>query len=165
VVAGYHVLDILTKPVSGPNLLQALERARIGPHASRYVLVIDDDPRDLKLAERILADAGYRTACHTSGEEALHAIGAEPPALVVLDLLMPGLSGLEVLGRLRAAVNGQRIPVIIWTGKDLSREEHGRLVAEAQGVVRKNEGTVHLIEEIRALVPLVAPTPGGHRGG
>ncbi|GAB6064560.1 ATP-binding response regulator [Deferrisoma palaeochoriense] len=82
------------------------------------VLVADDDPVDRLLAEEVLLAEGYEVACAADGEAAWEACREAPPDLLVLDLLMPGLDGFEVLGRLRAEAWGQEVPVLVLTGLD-----------------------------------------------
>jgi CheY-like chemotaxis protein len=151
-VAGYHVVDILGKPVSAAVLLQALGRAQLRPGAQRPVLVVDDDPKSVKLAETVLLAAGYGVLCCTNGSDALRLVTDEAPSLVILDLLMEGMSGFEFLRHLREEMGG-RIPVVVWTSKDVSDEERSRLTSQAQAVVLKSDGAASLLEEIRHYVP------------
>ncbi|WP_313885860.1 response regulator transcription factor [Fodinicola feengrottensis] len=82
------------------------------------VLVVDDDLTVRDVMERYLTHAGYRVEVRGDGEAALAAIQADPPDLVVLDLMLPGLDGLEVCRQLRAKSS---IPVIMLTA--LGEEE------------------------------------------
>ena len=77
----------------------------------------------------------------------------EAPAAVILDLSMPGMDGFEFLEHFRGTAAGRNTPVIVWTVKDLTAVDHGRLAAWAQAVVQKG-GTERLLEELRAHVPL-----------
>jgi two-component system OmpR family response regulator len=67
------------------------------------ILVVDDDPHIRQLLSFALAKAGMRTAEAADGEAALEAVAANPPALVILDINMPRMDGLEVCRRLRAS--------------------------------------------------------------
>jgi CheY-like chemotaxis protein len=72
---------------------------------------------------------------------------------VILDLLMPDMDGFQFLDRFREDPANQRIPVIIWTIKDLSSEEHRRLRSSAQALVlKRGGGTGSLTEELQRLV-------------
>jgi DNA-binding response OmpR family regulator len=64
-----------------------------------HILVVDDDPRITDLLRRILAYEGYSVAIAASGNEALNRSMEHPPELIVLDLMLPGLDGLEVARR------------------------------------------------------------------
>ena len=68
-----------------------------------HILIVDDDPRITDLLRRVLAYEGYSVASAASGSEALNRSLERPPDLVVLDIMLPGLDGLEVAQRLRAA--------------------------------------------------------------
>ena len=81
------------------------------------VLVVDDNPDSIRIVESILKGSGYEVAAATSGQEALDAIDAKPQAVILLDVMMPGMSGLEVLEKLRAEPRNGRIPVILLTAK------------------------------------------------
>ena len=150
---GFHLHDILQKPVRKDDLLASLKRAQVAPNGSRPILVVDDNEQELKVAEAILTKLGYRVVCRSDTEGALHAASAETPAAVVLDLLMPVLDGFEFLKRFRSDPLTRRTPVIVWTVKDLTRKEQEALKAAAQAVVQKSEGTAALLEELKACAP------------
>jgi PAS domain S-box-containing protein len=158
--AGFHVDDILQKPVAEKDLLSALNRASVSPSTSGPIFVIDDDLSALKLAEKTLKDLGYRPVCHAGAVQALDSIAGDPPAAVVLDLLMPGMDGFEFLSRFRRTPAGRRTPVIVWTVKDLSSREREELDSLAQSVVSKSAGAKTLIEELETYV--ARRVPAGH---
>jgi two-component system response regulator MprA len=81
-----------------------------------HILVVDDDPRITGLLRRILAYEGYSVSIATSGDEALTRTLEHPPDLIVLDILLPTLNGLEVTRRLRAA--GDHVPILMLTALD-----------------------------------------------
>ena len=93
------------------------------------------------------------TRLASTGLDAQKAVVLEPPAVIVLDLLMPDMSGFEFLDWLRKNPVGRAIPVIVWTVKDLSSDERAQLAVLAQGVVQKGAGTQALLDELRALLP------------
>jgi CheY-like chemotaxis protein len=156
---GFHVHDILAKPVSEDDLIGAFRRARVHTDGQRPILVVDDDPRDAKLATRILEQSGFPVLCCVNGEQALEAAAAHAPAAVLLDMVMPGMDGLGFLERFRAMPAGQRIPVIVWTAVDLTREQREKLQASAQAIVLKADGTTALLSELRAFIALPSPLP------
>ncbi|HEY7216465.1 MAG TPA: response regulator [Thermoanaerobaculia bacterium] len=159
--AGCQIHDILQKPARREDLLAALASAAVPPDG-RSVLVVDDDAAALKLAEKILRQAGYRPVCIANGALALEAAAQEPPAAVVLDLMMPEMDGFEFLRRFRATEPGRRTPVIVWTVKhDLSADEREQLRTSVRTILAKGEGTAALIEEIASQVPLAG---GGAAG-
>ena len=86
--------------------------------ASHLVLVVDDDPTTCALTTTILERAGYHTRFCTNGKDALAVVAAEPVALVLLDVMMPGMDGFEVCSALRKTEKGKRLPIILLTGRD-----------------------------------------------
>ena len=155
--ASFLIHDFLTKPVRIADLLSSLARGGIQINDPRSVLIVDDDPNVPKFIGPVLNELGYRITFATDGEAGLRAIGEEPPAAVVLDLLMPGLDGFGFLKALRGTEAGRRMPVIVWTVKDLTHDEHARLQASAQAVIVKGEDPVaRLLAELGVLVPLRA---------
>jgi DNA-binding response OmpR family regulator len=81
------------------------------------VLLVDDDPAMLRLLQVNFRIEGFETSTATHGEEALEALRADPPDAVVLDLMLPGIDGLEVHRRIRADPALSSIPVVFLTGR------------------------------------------------
>lgn len=94
------------------------------------VLVVDDEPDIVALVAYHLAKSGYSVSTATSGPEGLAAARRDKPALVVLDLMLPGLSGLEVMQELRGDPNTARIAVLMLTAR---REESDRIKGLTMG--------------------------------
>ena len=97
--------------------------APLAPTQDR-VLVVDDEPDIVALVVFHLAKAGYRVATASSGLEAIAVAQQERPALIVLDLMLPGLSGFDVLERLRAEEGTRDVAVLMLTAR---REEPDRI--------------------------------------
>ncbi|MFH1149615.1 MAG: response regulator [Actinomycetota bacterium] len=85
--------------------------------AKRKILVVDDDPTMVKLINVNLKLNNYSVVEAVSGEQALEVIQTEPLDLVVLDIMMPGVDGWEVLRRIRSNTETQEMPVILVTAK------------------------------------------------
>jgi two-component system, OmpR family, response regulator ResD len=94
-------------------------------HTRGSVLVVDDEPTIAEVVARYLDRAGYETRVAGDGLRAIELAGARRPDLVVLDLMLPGLDGLEVMRRLRADANGRPPAVILLTAKG---EESDRVI-------------------------------------
>jgi two-component system phosphate regulon response regulator PhoB len=94
------------------------------PPVADRVLVVDDEPEIVALVAYHLAKAGYRVATASSGQDAIDIARRERPALVVLDLMLPGMSGFEVLEVLRADDNTRDVAVLMLTAR---REEVDRI--------------------------------------
>lgn len=92
--------------------------------AGERILVVDDEADIVALVAYHLAKKGYRVSTASSGNEALEAAQRERPALIVLDLMLPGMTGYEVLERLRAHESTRDIAVLMLTAR---REEQDRI--------------------------------------
>ena len=84
------------------------------------ILVVDDEEDILELVRYNLAREGYMVSCATSGEEALKASLSEPVDLIILDLMLPGIDGLEVARRLRENSATRETPIVMLTAKGRS---------------------------------------------
>ncbi|MDA0674543.1 MAG: response regulator [Cyanobacteria bacterium] len=82
------------------------------------VLVVDDNPTNLAVLTEALAGAGFDTAVATNGQDAIEQIRYEPPQLVLLDVMMPGINGFETCQRLKAMPATQDVPIIFMTALD-----------------------------------------------
>jgi len=130
------VADYLVKPVTEQELLDALIRLE-QPGAIGHVLIVDDNPDDRKLLRRILEDAGYKVQEAPGGAEAISIIHADPPNLVVLDLMMPDVDGFAVLENLKMNQLTRDIPVVVVTAKELGKSERERLQQRVQALLQK----------------------------
>ncbi len=101
-----------------------------------HVLVVDDDADTRQLVERRLTADGYNVHAASNGRDALLQIRHDPPALMVLDLVMPPPDGFEVLERIRLA--GHDFPVVVFTGKELDETDERRLREGFVRVLQKN---------------------------
>ena len=101
-----------------------------GAGGGERILVVDDEPDIVALVVYHLAKAGFRISTASNGADALRIAQQDRPALVVLDLMLPGMSGLEVLDQLRADETGQDIAVLLLTAR---REEADRIKGLSQG--------------------------------
>ena len=151
-VAGFAVQDVLRKPIEAEALVAALTRAGVPPHRPGTILIVDDDPGALKLIATTLKQLGYQTRCEQDGAAALRALRESLPNAVILDLIMPGMNGFEFLEHLRREPAARRVPVIVWTVKDLNPEEHIFLQTSAQAIVNKGQGSSGVLAELEAVV-------------
>jgi PAS domain S-box-containing protein len=159
-VAGVAVLDVLSKPLRGPALLATLERAGIRSGRNAPILVVDDDQPSLRLMELALSQIGRHGICRSSGAAGLEAALTVRPAAIILDLLMPGMDGFEFLARLRNIAGQETTPVIVWTSKDLTRDEMERLHGSAQSVLTKgSDGMNSLVTVLQSAIGQSAAMP------
>lgn len=145
---------VLAKPVNRTALLQALESTLgtstlgggtlgNGTLASdkdekQRILVVDDDPTVRTLLSEHLKTLGYEVATAANGEEALALCAQRRPDLMILDLLMPVLSGFEVVQRLRENPDCDTLPIMILTSMELSEEEQAQLEDRVLNITAKS---------------------------
>jgi len=121
------------------------------------VLVIDDDPDALDLVAAMLDGNGYRIRTAPDGERGLEAIAASPPDLIVLDLMLPEMDGLEIIHRLSLNAAWREIPVIFMTARDLDADERRALAAGTIRIIQKGSFTRdELLAEVNSAIPEVA---------
>ena len=111
------------------------------------ILVVDDDQPIVTLMRKLLAEFGFDAVTAMSGTEALAAARAHPPALVLLDKNMPGMSGTEVAHALRADPNLEHIPILVLSGELMSKKELEAMKADA--AVLKPFDVMALVEQIK----------------
>ena len=114
------------------------------------VLVVDDQPANIRLLEAILAPRGYEVATATSGEEALETISQTPVDLVLLDIVMPGLDGYEVCRRIRGQVDTAYLPVVMVTASG-EEEKIKALEAGADDFLTKPINQSELLARVASL--------------
>jgi len=114
------------------------------------VLVVDDDPNVLRVMKRGLVYAGYGVDEAGSGESALASARDRPPDLVILDVMLPGLDGLEVCRRLRTA--SPQLPILLLTARDRVPDRVAGLDAGADDYLVKPFAFDELLARVRALL-------------
>ncbi len=145
----FGACEYLVKPVEPDRLVDVVKRVTLP--AAGDVLIVDDDEATRDLVSRVLRRAGYSTATARDGEEALLRARVLAPGMIILDLLMPGVDGFEVLRTLRN--EGHRTPVVVLTGKALTPDEERILRDGLARVVRKG-GTAldNVVREAKQLL-------------
>ena len=137
------------KPTTPDELHNALSRIKeyASPHLKR-LLVVEDNPGEQLSIRELLGHHDIQVSIAATGEEALTAISEQPFDCMVLDLRLPDMSGFDVLERLRDTPSLLDLPVVVFTGKDLSPEEDARLHTLARSVVVKGvESPERLLDE------------------
>jgi len=119
------------------------------------VLVVDDEPALRASLERALHQAGYEVGLAADGREALRAMAADQFDAVVLDVLMPGIDGLEATRRLRAG--GDRTPVLLLTARQEVADRVNGLDAGADDYLTKPFALDELLARLRAVLRRAAP--------
>jgi len=113
------------------------------------ILVVDDDREILEMTALLLQGAGFEVLLAGSGEEALYRLGEAPPALVLLDINMPGMDGWEVLRVLQEDEMTRALPVIMFSVNFELREKLHALQLGAADYITKPFDTESLVRRVR----------------
>ena len=116
------------------------------------ILVVDDDPVIQKLLTVNFEMEGYRVVCASDGVEGLAQVSAHHPALVLLDVMMPHMDGIEVVQRLKADPTTANIPVILLSAKAQATDISGGLDAGADDYITKPFDPLDLLDKVAALI-------------
>jgi PAS domain S-box-containing protein len=131
--------DYLVKPIRKPVLLETIRKhVPHQPNDDSAILLVDDDPKILELLEETLRSAGYETQSVQSGARALEVLSSKLVSAVLLDLLMPGMDGFEVIRHVREQATLKDLPILVMTAKTLAQEEIALLSRETQALFQKN---------------------------
>jgi signal transduction histidine kinase/DNA-binding response OmpR family regulator len=129
--------DFVAKPFTGDQLRDTV--TRLLPVERGSVLVVDDDATLRRLVVETLARDGRELREASNGLDALVAIAAQRPDVLILDLMMPGLDGFGVLEQLRDRPETRRLPVVVLTARDLSEGERDRLRERSAWLLEKGD--------------------------
>ncbi len=146
--------DYLTKPVHRSDVQNLLKRMKMPAPEDRKirVLLVDDDPDVIQLLEEMLPPEHYETLVASDGQQGLDAAHDERPDMIILDLVMPGTTGFEMLSKLREVSETANIPVIVLTAIDVTPEQRRFLDENTQGILLKSQITPQiLLAELRRL--------------
>ncbi len=119
---------------------------------SAHILVVDDVAKNVKLLADVLAAKGFRISTAASGEEALASVANDAPDLILLDVMMPGISGYDVCRALRADPKHAMLPIVLVTALDPSKERINGLDAGADDFLSKPINQAELMARVRSLL-------------
>jgi len=119
---------------------------------SGSILVVDDDQRNVRLMESILRGSGYRVAKAYDGEEALRLVEKEPPDLLLLDVMMPKMSGFELCQRLKGRYETRLLPIILVTALNALEDKVQALEYGADDFLSKPINKVELLAKVRSVL-------------
>ena len=120
--------------------------------ANELILIVEDNPKNLKLVRDILQVTGYQTVEAESGEEGVRLARERQPALILMDIQLPGMSGIEALGRLRADATTRTIPVIAVTASVMAQDRERVMAAGFDGFQGKPISVRELLATVRGIL-------------
>jgi DNA-binding response OmpR family regulator len=151
------VVDYFVKPVEKKTFVAALNNLKesLGIDMPK-VLVVDDDPDAVELVASMIEPAGFEVIRAYGGEEGISKSFSEHPDALILDLMMPDVSGFDVVSRLKTDPETRNIPIIICTSRDPTSEDIIRLRSDVVSVMCKGEfAREELVNEIKKSAQLV----------
>jgi signal transduction histidine kinase len=157
---GLGVLEHLVKPVDRQGLIDALERRGFVAKAQQRtvnVLVVDDDPAHLELVGATLEPKGFKVTTASTGRDGLAAARGGAVDLLLLDVVLPDVSGVEVVQSLRRDGATRDIPILLVTGHDLSAADRQRINGDVAAILAKTSLDIDALPgEIARVVRAVA---------
>jgi len=140
----------VSKPVHRVNLMSEIRKINSAPHS---IMVVDDDEFDRATMREIIESEQIETISADGGLKCLKLLENNKPDILVLDLMMPDLSGFGVIEKLQKNPETMKLPVIIVTAKDLTKEDKNCLNGNVASILSKDENTsVNLAAEIRRIL-------------
>ena len=150
--------EYIVKPVDRNILLTAIERclkSRGGSEGTGEILVVEDDVANCEFVAEVLSSRGYVVKTAADGERARAHVKASLPRLVILDLILPKVSGLQLIADWRSDPRTADVPVFVLTNKELTQDEKEYLRANTEALFSKQEPWLDaFIEQIRRAAPL-----------
>jgi CheY-like chemotaxis protein/anti-sigma regulatory factor (Ser/Thr protein kinase) len=148
-------LDYFVKPVPAEELMSRLAKFKVGHKGGRNteVLVVDDEAANREWLRRLLEPAGFSVILASGGQEAIDIARSNPPDLVMLDLMMPHVTGFDVVEALRANPSTQNIPIMVLTAKTLTDSDIRQLNGHVSTILRRGStGSSDLLSLLKQVV-------------
>jgi len=124
--------------------------------ANELIVLVEDNEKNRKLARDVLVHQGYRVVEAESAEDGLAAVARERPALVLMDIHLPGIDGIEALRRLRADAETRAIPVIAVTASVMTHDRQKILAAGFDGYQSKPISVRTFLAAVRETIDAAA---------
>ena len=154
--AALGALDYLVKPIRANELLERLSRFNFKRQTGKEkirVLVVDDETVQRELLAAVLESEGFTVVQAAGGREAIQVAISIRPDLVLLDLMMPDVTGLDVVRALRSNANTNATPIMILTAKDLTEKDKGHLNGHVAAILgHGSTGALDLLGHLQRVV-------------
>lgn len=137
---GLGATEYFVKPIGRTELLAKLGRLGFGPEGragSPTILVVDDDAEAVEFLQATLKLAGFQVITAMGGNDGIRLAKEKRPDLILLDLLMPEVSGFQVVEALKQDPATEKVPIIVVTAKDITQEDKDRLNGYIEALSRK----------------------------
>ncbi|WP_425038259.1 response regulator transcription factor [Primorskyibacter sp. S187A] len=118
---------------------------------AKRVLVVEDEPNIIEAVSFFLSRDGWEVFTHSNGHDALDAVTHRNPDLLILDLMLPGRSGVEILRDLRSDARWENLPVLMLTARGHSRDRAEAEAAGASKFMTKPFSNAEILEAVREL--------------
>ncbi|MGH8167607.1 MAG: response regulator, partial [Woeseiaceae bacterium] len=128
--------DYLTKPIDQQRLVSII-RQHCGKRARAPILVVEDDADSRRLLCSMLKKEGWEVVEVEDAESALARVTRQEPAMILLDLILPGMDGFQFIEAINENRAWRKIPIVVVTAKDLSPDEHRFLNRSVQKIIKK----------------------------
>jgi len=132
--------DYVQKPIDPKILVEKISKAK-SKDKKGTILVVDDNINARELMCKVVQKAGWESAEAANGREALNYLAKNEPSIILLDLMMPEMDGFEVIKALQLNESWRKIPVIVVTAKDLTKEERDTLTNSCKAILQKGSNT------------------------
>ena len=147
-------IEYFVKPVNKEQLIKAVRKAGVALEKEKItVLVVDDEPKTVELLTDELQAEGFNVLQAYGGQQGIDLAIEKHPDVIILDLMMPEVSGFDVVQQLRVHSEAMEIPILIFTAKDLTEEDRQRLEGHVKIIASKSgSGKEDLLRELERLV-------------
>lgn len=122
-----------------------------------HVLIAEDEANIAEALRFLLGREGFEISCVADGQEAMRRLRAATPDLLVLDVMLPGLNGFEVLKQMRADAGLRTLPVVVLTAKTQALDRERALELGAQAYIAKPFSNLELVEQVKRLLRASRP--------
>jgi CheY-like chemotaxis protein len=150
--------DFLTKPIDRQQLLQMMVKfdlladGKRGKKTPSSILIVDDDPQNIRLIKAMLKPFNIEVMVADGGKAGVEMALKKKPDLIILDLMMPDVDGFEVVSKLKEDPAASKIPILIYTAKNITSEDRERLQGNIQTIIQKGDfGKDRFLEMINNL--------------